>query len=1196
MNLQDMIVPNEDFQTSINIDFDFGAQSKIEALIPTDSVCRYLEMIVRDVIIASNQRAKLLVGAYGKGKSHVVLAALTAMWIKDASSFKRIIEAYRARGLGFGDTLEKFVTEGKRLLPVVISGSTSDLRHSLLHALRNALKLADLEFLMPQTNYDGAIGVLRRWAEEYPETLGRFEELTGNSAASVIMRLQNMDTAAYELFVEAYRSLTSGSSFDALDGAEVINVYEHVLNGLAEHGVSGIYVVYDEFSKYLETSIDRASFEDTKLLQDFAETCNRSGGERQLHLLLISHKSLSNYIDANLQKDKVDGWRGISGRFTEIEMVYDASQYYELLGNAITKNKSLWTDWLEKRGGENDLMLHKVGRRYAGTGLFEQSDMETITHGCYPLHPLTTYLLVRMSEKVAQNERTLFTFVCSHEEYSLSNALGQTELFVTPDCVYGYFEPLLRKEFYTSPLHRTYELARSSLRRVEEDSLEARIIKTIAAIDIVGQYDRIAPTRQNIVDIYTDCGYDVFDVDAALDRLVENDSVVYLRRSNAFLKLKETSGVRIDNEVSDRSEAIQSTYQPVQILNMEMSGRALYPSRYNEDKGMVRFFDCGFAGMQALQEWRPGRRMLEGEGDGEVVALYFESPDEHDKAKSFAKDALSENPMTVIVFPRKYIDISDALYKLEAAKQLKDEAAGDDVLVEEYEIVVEDYAAIVNEFIAGFFQPELGRSLYYAGGKRRNKITRKRKLSEELSELCYESYGITPRITSEALNKNRLTGTAFSSRTKIVKSLCARSLESNLGFIGSGQETSMARSAFKAFGGIEQLPEYPDLELSPKEKGLRKVLDEIQKYVEEAQETPFSKLYNSLTGKDLGIGLRKGPIPLYLAYVLRSYRDEIKIMHGHEERVLSETVLDDISKQPEAYTLTRLNWSPEMAEYVSSLAEIFGCDVPDANRNDVAEAIRLWYAELPQVTRNSKYDHTQPESRTATPKTRKAFFDAIRRIDTDSNVLLFEDLPRVFDAKIGTRELLESVSREKKACDDYVNNTVDRLAVDLTSMFDDAAHRDATLGSVLRDWLDAYPITETHVFSGASNLIISAAKAANGNDRVTVGRLAKAATSLRIEDWNDARFEDFFKIMLAMKVEIEDAEGKTPNGARGVRLGIMIIGDDGETKQKSFDKVECSGRSRLLKNNILACLNEMGGALQPEEKRQVVFEVLEELC
>lgn len=1195
MNLRDMIVPNREFQTSINIDFDFGSKAKIESLIPTDSVCRYLEEITRDIVVPSNQRAKLLVGAYGKGKSHVVLAALTAMWVKDAGVFQRVIAAYNERGLGFGETFERFVTEGKRLLPVIISGSTSDLRHSLLHALRNALRLANLEELMPATNYDGAISVLERWKNEYPDTLGRFEELTGNSAASVVSRLRSMDTSAYDLFVEAYPELTSGGKFDALDGAEVIDVYEHVLKGLAEHRISGIYVVYDEFSKYLETSIDRASFEDTKLLQDFAEACNRSGNDRQLHLLLISHKSLSNYIDLNLPKEKVDGWRGVSGRFREVEMVDDANQYYELIDNAIVKNEDLWRDWLDNRNGANKRMLDRIGARYVGQGLFDDENVEMVTHGCYPLHPLTTYLLARTSEKLAQNERTLFTFICSNEPNALSDVLAECETFVTPEYVYAYFEPLLRKEFYTSPLHKTYELAFASMRRVDANSLENRIIRTIAAIDVVAQYDRVAPTRQTIIDLYTDCGYEPFEIETALDNLVENESIVYLRRSNAFLKLKETSGVRIDSEITDRAERLRSTTTLVDILNATMRGRALYPSRYNEEKSIVRYFDCGFASQSALRGWKRGERILKGTyGDGEVVAICAETPDELEALKATAKDDLSAKPMTVVVFPRRFTDIADAVFRLEAAQQLKSEAGDDDILAEEYEIVIEDYAEIVDDFIAGYFQPELGRSLYFVGTSQKKRVTRKRRLSEEMTLLCYETFKETPRITSEALNKNDLTGTAFSSRTKILKALCEQNLARNFGFVGNGQETSMARSAFEKTGLID-LATATTLPDEQRERGIDIVLRAVRDFVEHADGTSFRVLYDELKGRELRVGLREGPIPLYLAYVMRDYRDEIKITRNGEERPFNETVLDDISRQPESYELTRLNWTPEMAEYLSILASLFNCPAENATRNDVAEAIRLWYVELPQVTRNGRYDHTHTGKQTPISKTRAAFFRAIRRIETDSNVFLFDELPKVFALEAGSEQLIQAITAEKEECDDYLGEVTDALASVLISMFDPEAHEDASLGSVLRDWMDRNPATTTHVFSGVNNYVLNALKAANGDDRVTVNRLAKAATSLRIDDWNDARFEDFLRIVQSMKAEVEGVVDKD-GGAGEKTISIVFVGDDGETRKKTFDAVECSGRSKLLKNSILACLSEMGGALRPEEKRQIVFEVLEGLC
>ena len=1191
MRPSEIFVPNKDFQTSINIDFDFGSRSKIEGLIPTDSVCRYLEEIIRDIVAPSSQRAKLLVGAYGKGKSHVVLAALTSMWLKDPTYFTKIIEAYNDRELGFGSTFERFVEEGKRLLPVVISGSTTDLRHSLLYALRNALRLADLEVLMPQTNYDGAITVLERWRKSYPDTYKRFEELTGTSGATIASRLRSMDTAAYETIVDVYPELTAGGTFDVLDGAEVIDVYEHVLAGLQRQGIDGIYVVYDEFSKYLETSIEQA---DTKLLQDFAEACNRSGNDRQLHLLLISHKSLSNYIDSNLPKEKVDGWRGVSGRFREIEMIDDVNQYYELMSKAIVKNDALWSKWLDENDGARYNKLSNIGRRYERQGLLDADVVERVTFGCYPLHPLTTYLLARMSEKIAQNERTLFTFICSNEDGALGSVLDRAGMFISPDYVYDYFEPLLRKEYYATPLHRTYELARMSLGRVKADSLEARIIKTIAAIDIVAQYDKVAPTRETIVDLYVDCGCETMRIDAALDHLVESDSVVYLRRSNAYLKLKKSSGVRIDSEISDRAEILRNSRTCADLLNSALRDSALYPSRYNEERGMVRYFDCGFVDAKELERWKSGDRLLDGRGDGKVVAVYLEDANQLAEMKDVAKETVSCEPMTVVVYPRTFVDVADTVYRLEAAKQLKEEASEDEVLSEEYEIVVEDCAEVVDDYVAGFFQPELGRSFYYVGGVRRNVVTRRRKLSEELSKLCDETYGKTPRITSESLNKTDLTGTAFSSRSKILKALCGKSLDANFGFYGNGQETSMARSAFEKTGIIKNLA---DSAIVPGNVDplIANVLEEIRTFIETAQDAPFSNLYDRLTGRELGIGLREGPIPLYLAYVLRGYRDEIKITHDGEERNLSETVLDDVSRDPSAYELTRLNWSPEMAEYIRELARLFGCD-DDATRADVAEAIRLWYVELPQVTRNSKFDHAHGGKPQVVPKTRIAFFRAIRRIETDSNVFLFEEQPEAFGYKVASADLLQAVKNEKEACDSYIDDCMQTLINSLMAIFDKLAHDDASLGSVLRDWIEQNPATTTHVFTGVNNQVLSAIMSANGNDKVTISRLAKAATSLRVEDWSDARFEDFLRIIMDTKDAVEGfSEYAGSEGSCG-KLGIVFIDEGGTPRQKTFDKVECSGRSRLLKNNLLACLNEMGGALRPEEKRQVVFEVLEGLC
>ena len=132
-------------------------------------------------------------------------------------------------------------------------------------------------------------------------------------------------------------------------------------------------------------------------------------------------------------------------------------------------------------------------------------------------------------------------------------------------------------------------------------------------------------------------------------------------------------------------------------------------------------------------------------------------------------------------------------------------------------------------------------------------------------------------------------------------------------------------------------------------------------------------------------------------------------------------------------------------------------------------------------------------------------------------------------------------------------------------------------------------------FTGVNRKILNAIMAASGDDLVTAGRIAKAATSLRVDDWNDARFDDFPRILSGMKRQVEGA-AEQPEDIDGDQLGIVFIAPDGSRQQKTFAPVKTSGRSRLLKNGLITCLSEMGGSLSPEEKRQVVFDVLRGLC
>ena len=326
--MSEMIKTASDFQYSVNILYDLHNSQKVKNFIPTKSSLQLIEEILLSTENNSSRRSRILIGAYGKGKSHIILTILSLlMKHKPQEDFyhlnKKLENNPQLRQL----VQNYYEKKGNGLLPVLVSGSNTSLTQAFIIALQHTLSENSLLDIMPETNYKAASQVILKWEKEYPDTYKKFSSLIEETPEEFVEKLNNYDIETYKVFENIYPTLTAGSNFNPFLGFDVVELYESVVKELRRKNLyDGIYVVYDEFSKYLEANITTASVSDTKMLQDFAEKSCRSG-ENQLHLLLISHKEISNYID-KLPKQKVDGWRGISERFEHILLNNNFTQIY----------------------------------------------------------------------------------------------------------------------------------------------------------------------------------------------------------------------------------------------------------------------------------------------------------------------------------------------------------------------------------------------------------------------------------------------------------------------------------------------------------------------------------------------------------------------------------------------------------------------------------------------------------------------------------------------------------------------------------------------------------------------------------------------------------------------------------------------------------------------------------------------------
>ncbi len=231
------------------------------------------------------------------------------------------------------------------------------IRQALMSGLSIALKNANLDHIMPDTYFKSVITTIQNWQENYKDTYDEFKKHIDCSVKNYITELENFNIDYYENFKEIYPSLTAGSEFNPISNIDVIELYNSVNKSLKKEGYTGIYVIYDEFSKFLEGNLNKTSAAEIKTLQDFAENCCRTK-EQQLHILLISHQSILNYVD-KLPKNKIDAWKAVSNRFKTLEFNTSLSQQFDLMSKIICQESKWYKEYLKDNEKRFNNMLKK---------------------------------------------------------------------------------------------------------------------------------------------------------------------------------------------------------------------------------------------------------------------------------------------------------------------------------------------------------------------------------------------------------------------------------------------------------------------------------------------------------------------------------------------------------------------------------------------------------------------------------------------------------------------------------------------------------------------------------------------------------------------------------------------------------------------------------------------------------------------
>ena len=1152
--LKDWVKIDKRFENSVNLYLDLDNRAKIDNYVYTrssqDIIDYYLDNIAKD-----REHATMLIGPYGKGKSHMLLVLLDRL---------RHME--------------------RPYLPVIISGTDGDLNHAFLIGITDALKRAELENIVPESYYSEALKKITQWKNDFPEAYGHFaRELYKNGCADAetfCQRLEKNDRQALDLFRRIYPAVTSGSEFSPIVMLETVRIYEQIKAVLSrDYGYAGIYIIFDEFSKYIEGHEKETFAKDMKVLQDMCELADRKS-EGRMFITFVAHKSVKEY-GAKLPADMRNAFRGVEGRIKEVLFVVSSQNNYELIGNVLKKDESV----LKKLPGIKRYYTNAVNsyRFSCFSGLFDEEDFKKyVVCGCFPLMPLTAYMLLHISGKVAQNERSIFTYLSHDEKGSLCRMIeecesGSADYGVTADTVYDYFKSLFREEPSDTIVHNEWLKAEYALSRTD-DELERKLIKAVALINIIDMPDELladVPQLAGALNLYDD------ECRGVVDALVEKKIIIYRSRRHSY-SFYNNVGVDIQAEISKRAAKLPADADILGTLKAVSEYDYVLPKKYNQLYSMTRYFEYVFMSPEQISKL-PSPEILFAEhfADGKIVAVVADTQFDYDAELS----ARLADDRIVVLVTHGVFDRGGSLRRYIAAQSLiKDKSFIEDNLVLEKELInyCDDISYEINRYLETAYNPESGACAVFHNGESFNSGFRHGMgFNLFLSSIMTEYYNNSPIVNNELINRQNISAQNKKARNKITDMLLAHEDFSALEK-GTSPESTIYRAVLVNTGVLGK----GDLD-----RGCEVVLSEIERFIAmcDSSKCSFKVLYDRLMGT--GCGVRKGIIPIYVALCISRLQDKPVISLKEREVNIDASILGNINDAPQNYFLYVEHETIEKQNYIAGLMDLFGIKAKIAGAPqdwEVLDGILKWYRSLPQASANVGRDITVSEDMGTALR---SLCSALRRQDYNPHDFLFNGLPRAVGAKENDLPSVpEKLGELKRYLDGYLDVLSGRVADIIKKRC--GADTSDSLRAVLDGYYGEYgEKLSKHVTKSRTGAILSyISQLSTYDERELVAKLSKLVTDIYVDDWRDGMVENFRS---GWNEFCDEAENSTQSGAP--LSSIILKGEGGSLLERSYEDIADDSTGYFLENAIKDALDEFGDSLETNEKVAVLARVLAKL-
>lgn len=1218
--------PLPHFQRSINLTYDAGSADYAAGYIPTPNGAKALAAVLDGVLSNRVQRAHLLHAAYGSGKSllGLVLEAFARHDLRYQQAIS-IVQDRLARTFPEEAIRTKhYLDSDKRLLPVILSGNEGHINIALIRALSRTLGQHGITNLKLHTQFQAALDTISLWEANYPEAYKQLRvHLQGNalSLSELVDGLRGFESDALMLFEELYPEITAGARFDLYPGSRPESIFQAAAEALHNFGYTGILIIWDEFGRYLESTIGDAFGTEAALLQSFAEFCNKSGSH-QVHLILITHRLIPGYA-AGLPASYQQEWARIAERFRTHDVSSDPAITYRLILEALhAPDANAWHEFIERHRSEFE-NLTALSFEFS---LFDELDdvvlRQQIIERAWPLHPLSLYALPRLSSRVAQNERTLFTFLAADEPGLLTERLMKHQnrdawwLIGLAD-LWDYFSDAIRSDIGTGGAHTIWSGAMYALSKVDQnDSLAQALVKVLAVTLVVSEANvqsraivgKAAPTTALLawaLNVREE------EVAARLEILAQRRAVVY-RRSDGYWTFTRGSDIDLDAELSAVLDRRVLTRQQIrQILEKDFLPPPYLPRGYNQEKCITRFFKglyrwpdeiekvCSETFLKQLSE--------NGYTDGAIVYILTTNAVEREEVIT----KLHNLPAGRILFvvPDHPLLIMEPVRDLFALYDLSNNPTfmqRDERLEREIAFFIEDAQHRLTKALSPLLANDRLESTWwwYEEGCWRSDHLREENISRLLSRLCGQWFNMTPILNNELVNQHAPSVQQERAVEKVIDMLLNHphdALPLDLNLVGHGPDWLITRTLLIRTGLLHPTATgYFTIKKPSKDLALAHIWDMVQDFLDAASESEqeVSSLIDTLQSPPFG--LRKGVLPVLLAAMLRFRLPVLTIRRNR--RVISPItgqIFLALCKEPNEYTLELSPWDVRRSALWEVLKERVGSFLMDQERtqqpfNILSIGLLRWLQSQPRYCRDTNRISLDAQR----------FRNLLRKAQRDpAQVFAYELLELLDDSGI---ELISDESAYRQMLERRLSFLMDEIAAayqallySLNSFLSEVFEPSTADGqTALSIWLTSLEervgkSLDTFRFSDkiAQGLvqIVQRSEVLQGSSFWE--HLSKVMLGIAPVDWNDQSLENFKHNLAEAKERAEREIFELAVDESTVKLSVSL--PTKEAQSYRFRPSNLSPQGQRILQNFKSTLEIAGRPLSPDEKRQIVLALLD---